>query len=164
MITVTTARARQVWGFLLIYYACMASSYCSVRFNSLSTTFIVPKTIRPQIQKQNAADRTNMASLDSEDLIAYPQIHYQIPIAVPIMPIFGNVVGNSIYSPRVQRIKDLSLQKDILRDVTASEFALRVEMSTPDPQDSNSGLIINHHVRRFVYMSKYCRFKNHCFN
>eukprot|EP00597_Dinobryon_sp_UTEXLB2267_P006455 CAMPEP_0170059044 /NCGR_PEP_ID=MMETSP0019_2-20121128/1454_1 /TAXON_ID=98059 /ORGANISM="Dinobryon sp., Strain UTEXLB2267" /LENGTH=603 /DNA_ID=CAMNT_0010264165 /DNA_START=122 /DNA_END=1930 /DNA_ORIENTATION=+ len=79
-----------------------------------------------------------MASLDSEDRITYPQTHFQIPIAVPIMPIFGNVVGNSIYSPRVQRIKDLSLQKDILRDVTASEFALRVEVSTPDPQDSTS--------------------------
>lgn len=123
----------------MIYCACMATSYRSSGFNSLSTTSFSPKYLhRSQIQKQNTVDRTKMASLDSEDRITYPQTHYQIPMAVPIMPIFGNVVGNSIYSPRVQRIKDLSLQKDILRDVTASEFALRVEVSTPDPQDSIS--------------------------
>jgi len=122
----------------MIYCAYMATSYRNSGFNSLSTSFSPKYLHRSQIQKQYTVDRRKMASLDSEDRITYPQTHFQIPIAVPIMPIFGNVVGNSIYSPRVQRIKDLSLQKDILRDVTASEFALRVEVSTPDPQDSTS--------------------------
>jgi len=129
---------QQKWVFFMIYCAYMATSYRNSGFNSLSTSFSPKYLHRSQIQKQYTVDRRKMASLDSEDRITYPQTHFQIPIAVPIMPIFGNVVGNSIYSPRVQRIKDLSLQKDILRDVTASEFALRVEVSTPDPQDSTS--------------------------
>ena len=129
--------SQQLWGVFIIFCACMATSFRSSGFNSLSATTFSPKYL--QIQKQNIVDRKKMASFDSEDRISYPQRSIQIPIAVPIMPIFGNVVGNSIYSPRVQRIKDLSLQKDILRDVTASEFALRVEVSSPEPHDSSLG-------------------------
>lgn len=36
-------------------------------------------------------------------------------------------VNKAIWSPRVQKIKDISLQKDILRDITAAEFALKIE-------------------------------------
>lgn len=35
------------------------------------------------------------------------------------------------WSPRIQKIKNLSLHKDILRDITASEFALRLESAHP---------------------------------
>ena len=48
-----------------------------------------------------------------------------------VMPIFGSYRNSkSNYSPRVQRLKDLSLQKEILKDVTAAEFALRIEVSS----------------------------------
>jgi len=35
--------------------------------------------------------------------------------------------SSSSSSLRVQRIKDMSLYKDILRDITAAEFALKIE-------------------------------------
>eukprot|EP00981_Chlorochromonas_danica_P005481 scaffold1110_cov182-Ochromonas_danica.AAC.8 len=38
------------------------------------------------------------------------------------------IASSSAISPRVQKIKDISLQKEILKDITASEFALRVEV------------------------------------
>ena len=41
-------------------------------------------------------------------------------------------IANVKWSPRVQNIKDISLQKDILRDITASEFALHVEPNQKD--------------------------------
>jgi hypothetical protein len=63
---------------------------------------------------------------------------YQKPLGTVlynVMPKYGNgISGNSIYSPRVQRIKDLSQQKEILKDVTASEFALQLEIKSPEPE------------------------------
>jgi hypothetical protein len=57
-----------------------------------------------------------------------------------VMPIFGSYHhSKSNYSPRVQRLKDLSLQKEILKDVTAAEFALRIEVSSSsEPQETAS--------------------------
>ena len=57
-----------------------------------------------------------------------------------VMPIFGSYrYSKSNYSPRVQRLKDLSLQKEILKDVTAAEFALRIEVSaSSEPQETAS--------------------------
>jgi calcineurin-like phosphoesterase family protein len=42
-------------------------------------------------------------------------------------PIFMSTINNN-FSPRVQKIKDISLQKEVLRDITSSEFALQVEV------------------------------------
>lgn len=43
-----------------------------------------------------------------------------------------NKVAGAGTSSRVQRIKDVSLQKDILRDITACELALRIEVVKKD--------------------------------
>ena len=43
---------------------------------------------------------------------------------------FASPQGISIISPRVQRIKDISIQKEIIRDVTTSEFALKLEVKS----------------------------------
>ena len=57
-----------------------------------------------------------------------------------VMPVFGSYrYSKSNYSPRVQRLKDLSWQKEILKDVTAAEFALRIEVSSSsESQESAS--------------------------
>lgn len=47
---------------------------------------------------------------------------------------YGSLVPFSLVSSRVQKIKDVILQRDILKDITASEFALRLEVK----KDSNS--------------------------
>eukprot|EP01036_Dinobryon_divergens_P033785 gene33785-43656_t len=46
---------------------------------------------------------------------------------------------------RVQRLKDLSLQKEILKDVTAAEFALRIEVSSSsEPQETATTAAIDY--------------------
>lgn len=44
-------------------------------------------------------------------------------------------------SARVQRIKDISLQREIIKDITASEFAVRVEVKQVDAKIDFEGLV-----------------------
>jgi hypothetical protein len=50
--------------------------------------------------------------------------------SVSLFPIGSIEEYRPVISPRVQKIKDITLQKEILRDVTSSEFALQLEVKS----------------------------------
>lgn len=49
--------------------------------------------------------------------------------------------GVNTTSSRVQRIKDMSIQRQILTDITSAEFALRIELNNPNRQIDYNRLI-----------------------
>ena len=60
-----------------------------------------------------------------------------------LSPDIGNVALYATVSPRVQRIKDISVTKKILNDLTSSEFALKVEVKNDDTKIDYEMLITN---------------------
>ena len=50
--------------------------------------------------------------------------------------------GSLAVSPRVQRLKDVSFQKEILKDITAAEFALQVEIKNAESTIDYDRLIL----------------------
>ena len=92
------------------------------------------------IQQNVQLSQKKHLSMINSDIVATSR-KTQLPIPnASTMPIYGSSSNSGVYSPRVQRIKDLSVQKEILKDVTASEFALRIEVSLPEPQDTSTGM------------------------
>lgn len=62
----------------------------------------------------------------------------------------GSVPGPNTVSSRVQRIKDLSAQREILKDITAAEFALKLEVADSQTQIDYDSLIskLEYHLEK----------------
>ena len=59
-------------------------------------------------------------------------------------------------SPRIQKLRDLCLQKDVLRDLTAAEFAIRLEFKKNSSNINYDKLISNlNHDIRILNLRKY---------
>ena len=73
------------------------------------------------------------------------------------MPLFATVGVDyrPVISPRVQKMKDITLQKEILRDVTSSEFALQLEVkSSKETSNIDYGMLIAKLNQHLEYLTK----------
>jgi hypothetical protein len=69
--------------------------------------------------------------------------------AIPLNQM-GSMPVTSLVSARVQRIRDLSAQRDVLKDITAAEFSLKLEVTDSKTKIDYDSLIakLEYHVGR----------------
>eukprot|EP01038_Epipyxis_sp_PR26KG_P007470 gene7470-10183_t len=96
----------------LIYQVNLTTSF---NFHSIKSNRYIIAPTNQFIKYIPQKSPTNVALLSSINIINGQSTR---PNTITIFPLLSN---------RVQRIKNISLQKEILRDITASEFALKIE-------------------------------------
>lgn len=112
-------------GILCSFYLLAILPTGSAFYRQLRPMWYTPSRSFQTIPKQS--NTLNLMPTTNPTITLQPQ-------TVKFATILPSPTSASNLSPRIQKIKELLLQKEILKDITASEFALRLEIKTKENQ------------------------------
>eukprot|EP01040_Poterioochromonas_malhamensis_P000112 gene112-117_t len=115
----------QMVGILCSFYLLAILPTGSAFYRQLRPMWYTPSRSFQTIPKQS--NTLNLMPTTNPTITLQPQ-------TVKFATILPSPTSASNLSPRIQKIKELLLQKEILKDITASEFALRLEIKTKENQ------------------------------